>query len=174
MSQRTASRKSEDREFTERVIEINRVTRVVKGGKRMRFRALLVIGDNKSKISWGMGKAADVSTAIAKASTDAKKRIISIYLYGTTIPYPIRHSYKGAEVLLKPASPGTGIIAGGAIRTVLQLAGVKDAVAKMLGSHGKISNTLATIQALHLLTDPAKLRAMRGIGRPSKSTIKQK
>lgn len=144
----------EKKEFTERVLEISRVTRVVKGGKRMRFRALVVIGDEKTRIGWGIGKAADVSGAIAKAVADAKKKLIKITIKGTTIPHPIKREHKGAYVLLKPATPGTGIIAGGSMRVVLKLTGIKDVVGKMLGSQNKINNTMATIQALDDLIDP--------------------
>lgn len=138
-------------EFMERVLEINRVTRVVKGGKRMRFRALVVIGDEKGRIGCGLGKAGDVSTAVGKAVASARKVMISIYKKDSTIPYPVTSHYKSARVLLKPASAGTGIIAGGAMRVVLQLAGVKDVVGKALGSQNKTNNALATIRALSLL-----------------------
>ena len=157
------NRKPEEKELTERVLEINRVTRVVKGGKRMRFRALVVIGDGKGKIGWGMGKAADVSTAIAKASTSAKKRLIIIPVTHSTIPYPVKYAYKSAKIMLKPAAPGTGIIAGGAVRIILQLAGIKDAVAKMMGSQDKISNTVATIEALNSLTSIKEIKRIRSL-----------
>lgn len=137
----------------ERVLEVNRVTRVVKGGKRMRFRALVVIGDEKGRIGCGLGKAGDVSTAIGKAVASARKHITTIYKWGSSIPYPVESRFKSAHVLLKPAPTGTGIIAGGAMRTVLQLVGVKDVVGKALGSQNKVSNALATIQALSLLKD---------------------
>lgn len=156
-------RRTEEKEFIEKVLEINRVTRVVKGGKRMRFRALVVIGDGKGRIGWGMGKAADVSTSIAKASTSAKKRLITVPIEHSTIPYPVKHNYKSAQVLIKPASLGTGIIAGGAVRVVLQLAGIKDAVAKMMGSQDKLSNTVATIQALESMTSPQEIKRIRNL-----------
>jgi small subunit ribosomal protein S5 len=157
------NRRPEEKELMERVLEINRVTRVVKGGKRMRFRALVVIGDGKGKIGWGLGKAADVSTAIAKASTSAKKCLITIPITHSTIPYPVKHVYKSAKIMLKPATPGTGIIAGGAVRIILQLAGIKDAVAKMMGSQDKISNTVATIEALNSLTSVKEIKRIRDI-----------
>lgn len=140
-------------EFMERVLEINRVTRVVKGGKRMRFRALVVIGDEKGRIGCGLGKAGDVSTAVGKAVASARKRLTTIYKKGSSIPYPVESHYKSAHVLLKPAPTGTGIIAGGAMRTVLQLVGVKDVVGKALGSQNKVSNAFATVKALMLLKD---------------------
>ena len=152
---------AEKKEFFEKGLEINRVTRVVKGGKRMRFRALVVIGDEKTKIGWGMGKAADVSGAIAKAVADANKRIVNIIIKGSTIPHPIKNTYKSAQIILKPASPGTGIIAGGPMRAVLQLTGIKDVVGKILGSQNKMSNTVATIMALSSLIDPEEATKKR-------------
>lgn len=154
-------RQPEKKEFVERVLEINRVTRVVKGGKRMRFRALVVIGDEKQRVGWGVGKAADVSGAIAKAVTDAKKKVITITTNKSTIPHSVRNSYKSAQILIKPAPAGTGIIAGGSMRTVLQLSGITDVVGKILGSRNKMSNTVATIQALSLLSNPRDLLKIR-------------
>jgi len=163
MRRRDATQPAEKPEFIERVLEINRVARVVKGGKRVRFRALVVIGDEKGRIGYGLGKAADVSGAIAKAVTAAKKSIITIFIGGTTIPYPVRTHYKSAAVLLKPAPAGTGIVAGSSMRVVLELAGIKDVVGKALGSKNKLSNTMATIKALTMLIDPKDLLQMRGI-----------
>lgn len=153
----------EKSEFVERVLEINRVARVVKGGKRVRFRALVVIGDEKGRIGYGLGKSADVSGAIAKAVATAKKQVITIFLQNTTIPYPVRTSYKSASVLIKPAPVGTGIVAGSSMRVVLSLAGIKDVVGKAMGSKNKLSNTMATIKALTMLIDPKELMQMRGI-----------
>ncbi len=150
-------------EFEEKVIEVNRVTRVVKGGKRMRFRALVVIGDKASRVSFGLGKANDVTTAVTKAVTMAKKDMTNVYLNKGTIPYVITGVHKSAQVLIKPAKSGTGLIAGGAVRVVLELAGVKDAVAKMLGSANKISNVMATIDALRKVTEPQVLLDGRGV-----------
>lgn len=155
-------RQPEKKEFTERVLEINRVTRVVKGGKRMRFRALVVIGDEKNRIGWGIGKAADVSGAISKAVAVAKKQLVTIITKGSTIPHPVKSSHKGALILLKPATPGTGIIAGGSMRAVLRLTSIKDVVGKMLGSQNKVNNTMATIQALESLVDPKELDKILG------------
>ncbi len=152
---------AEKKEFFEKVLEINRVTRVVKGGKRMRFRALVVIGDEKTRIGWGMGKASDVSGAIAKAVADANKRIVNITIAGSTIPHPVKNNYKSAQIILKPASPGTGIIAGGPMRAVLKLTGIKDVVGKILGSQNKTSNTIATIDALSSMVDPEEIRKNR-------------
>ncbi len=156
-------------EFEERVIEVNRVTRVVKGGKRMRFRALVVIGDRKGRVSYGLGKATDVTTAVTKAVTSAKKDMLKVSLTRGTLPYRIIGVHKSAQVLVKPASPGSGLIAGGAARVVLELAGVKDAVAKMLGSSNKISNVMATLDALRNATPRRNLMERRGIAKPAKA-----
>ena len=158
---RSSVQPTEKPEFVERVLEINRVARVVKGGKRIRFRALVVIGNGKGKIGYGLGKAADVSGAIAKAVTAAKKNITPIFIQGSTIPYPVRTHYKSASVLLKPAPAGTGIVAGSSMRVVLELAGIKDVVGKILGCKNKLSNTMATVKALNLLMDPQELLNMR-------------
>jgi len=167
---RDSTQPTEKPEFIERVLEINRVTRVVKGGKRVRFRALVVIGNEKGKIGYGLGKAADVSGAIAKAVAAAKKNIITIFLQKTTIPYPVRTHYKSAAVLLKPAPAGTGIVAGSAMRVVLELVGLKDVVGKALGCKNKLSNTMATIKALQMLIDPEVLMNMRRIA-PAVSSV---
>ena len=158
---------SAPKEFDERVVEINRVTRVVKGGKRMRFRALVVIGDKQGRVAYGLGKAADVTTAVAKAVTDAKKDVKAVYLQKGTLPYQIMAVHKSAQVLIKPAQPGTGLIAGGPVRIVLDLAGVKDAVAKMLGSSNKISNIVATVDALGRIPSPQAIWESRGVARPA-------
>lgn len=150
-------------EFEERVVEVNRVTRVVKGGKRMRFRVLVVIGNKKGKVAYGTGKAGDVATAVQKAVTDAKKDIRVITFREKTIPYQVIGIFKSARVLIKPAREGTGLIAGGPVRIVLQLVGLQDVVAKMLGSKNKISNVTATINALDGLMSPDDIRARRGI-----------
>jgi small subunit ribosomal protein S5 len=153
----------EKKEFTERVLEINRVTRVVKGGKRLRFRTLMVVGNRKGKVSLGMGKAGDVSQSIAKALEKAYRNMHSIFMTPVgSLPYPVVGKFKKAHVLIKPAPQGTGIIAGGAVRLVLELAGLKDVVSKSLGSGDKISNAQATILALSHIVDPKVLRARRG------------
>ncbi len=159
-------------EFQERVIEINRVTRVVKGGKRMRFRALVVLGDKINRVAFGLGKANDVTTAVAKAVNEAKKDVKTIHMVHGTLPYRVQTSHKSATVLIKPAKSGTGLIAGGAVRIVLELAGIKDAVAKVLGSSNKISNVVATIQALDEIRPSADILANRGKSAKQKS-VKQ-
>jgi len=148
-------------EFDQKLIDIARVTRVMAGGKRMSFRACVVIGDRKGRVANGLRKGADVSIAINKAVRAAKKNIIKVNMVNDTIPGEIREKFGAAKVLLKPAPKGTGVIAGGAVRTVLELAGVKNVVSKMLGSHNKINNVQATIKALEKLKDVRQLRELR-------------
>jgi len=136
------------KEFEQKVIEVARVTRVTGGGKRMRFRALVVIGDKKGKVGVGVQKGVDVSEAMNKAVNAAKKNMIIIPLRNDTIPHEIKLKYKSSVVFLKPAKPGTGVIAGGAIRQVLDMVGVKNVLSKMLGSSNKINNVMATYIAL--------------------------
>lgn len=138
-------------EFEEKVVQIDRVTRVVKGGRRMRFRATVVVGNKSGKVGFGVQKAGDVSSAMTKAIAQAKKNLIEVPLNGTTIPHEVYAKQAGAYVFLKPASEGTGVIAGGAVRAVLEAAGIKDILSKMLGSNSKINNVYATIKALESL-----------------------
>lgn len=136
------------KEFEQKTIEVARVTRVVAGGKRMRFRALVVIGDKKGRVGIGVRKGVDVSEAVNKAVNTAKKSMITMPLIDGTIPHEIKVKFKSSVVFLKPAKPGTGVIAGGAIRQVLDLVGVKNVLSKMMGSSNKINNVMATYLAL--------------------------
>ncbi len=175
-SARNGRRRSEVlvKEFEERVVEINRVTRVVKGGKRLRFRALVVIGDKAShRVAYGIGKASDVTAAVTKAVADAKKDVRQVFLQEGTLPYRVSYSQKSAHVLIKPAPRGTGLIAGGPVRIVLQLAGVQDAVAKILGSSNKISNVAAAIGALSSLQPPSDIFKQRGVVQPQSRPTKK-
>ena len=138
-------------EFEETVVQINRISKKTKGGNQVRFSALVVVGDKKGKVGVGLSKAQDVRSAIEKANQFAKRHMIEVPLKGTTIPYRINHKFSAAKILLKPAPPGSGIIAGGPIRIVLISAGVKEAVGKILGTKNKISNVYATITALSKL-----------------------
>ena len=138
----------EQDEFEQKVIEITRVTRVQAGGKRMRFRACVVVGDKKGKVGMGVSKGADVASAVNKAITLAKKNLFKVKIVDDSIPHRMLEKNCGAQVLLKPASQGRGIIAGGPVRAVLELSGIKNVVSKMLGSKNKISNVRATVQAL--------------------------
>jgi len=137
-----------EKEFEEKVVQIDRVTYVVAGGKRMRFRVLVVVGDRKGRVGVGVAKAAEIPDAVKKAVAQAKKRIIKVPLKNGTIPFEIRKKYGPAYILLKPASRGTGIIAGGPVRAVVELAGITDILSKMLGSENKINNVFATYYAL--------------------------
>jgi len=143
----------EVKEFEEQVVQVARVTRVVKGGRRMRFRATVVIGDKKGTVGYGIGKAAEVQQAIQKAVAKAKKRLIKVPLYNGTIPHIIQTKFKASVVLMKPASVGTGMIAGGAVRQILELAGVHNVLSKSLGSTNKINTAKATYQALTMLRE---------------------
>jgi len=135
-------------EFEEVVVNISRVTKVVKGGRRFRFSALVVVGDKKGHVGYGIGKAKEVPDAIKKAIDNAFKNITTVNIKGTTIAHDIEHKYNASKILLKPASPGTGVIAGGAARPVLELAGVKDILTKSLGSNNPATLVRATIEAL--------------------------
>lgn len=140
-----------DKEFQETVVQINRVSKKTKGGNQMRFAALVVVGDKKGRVGAGLAKAADVRTAITKAVSSAKRHLVVVPMKGTTVPYDIKQKYGAAVVLVKPAPSGTGIIAGGPMRVVLDAAGVKDVVGKILGTKNKISNVYATLAALEKL-----------------------
>ena len=150
-----------DDEFDQKVIDIARVTRVMKGGKRMSFRACIVIGDRKGRVAMGLRKGADVAVAINKAITAAKKEVITVKIVDGTIPSRVVAKFKAAEVLLRPAAPGTGVIAGGAVRAVLELAGVKNVVSKMLGSKNKVNNVKAIMNALEQLKTQEQLNELR-------------
>ncbi len=138
--------------YNEKMIDLRRVTRVMAGGKRFRFRATVIIGDEKGRVGAGIGKGLDVAQTIAKAKTDAKKNIIRVPLVGRTIPHEVEAKFSAARVRLKPAKAGHGLIAGGAVRTVLSLAGIKDITAKCLGrTPNKLTNAFATVEALRKL-----------------------
>jgi len=140
-------------DFEQKIIELARVSRVMKGGKRMRFRAAVAIGNHKGEIGLGIAKATDVGIAIAKAATHAKKQLQKVRIKKGTIPHEIRYKYKAAKVLLKPAGAGHGLKAGGVMRIILELVGIENITAKMLGSANKINNARATLKALALLKD---------------------
>jgi len=144
-----------EQEFFERVVQVNRVSKKTKGGNTIRFSALVVVGNKNGKVGVGLAKAGDVSGAIRKSIESAKKKMFKIPLNGTTIPYSVKQKFSAARVMLKPAPPGSGIIAGGAIRVVLEAAGVRDAVGKILGTTNKTSNVYATLNALKTI---AKIR----------------
>ena len=141
----------EESPFTEYVISIDRVARVVKGGRRFRFKALVAVGDGKQRIGIGVAKGIDVQSAVSKASEKAKKSMITIPVVKATIPHEVTAKIGGAKVLLMPAAPGTGIIAGGAVRSILSLTGVSNLLGKALGSNNKVNNAYATLEALRSL-----------------------
>ena len=149
------------RDFEQKVVEIKRVTRVVAGGKRMRFRALVVIGDKKGKVGMGLRKGVDVAESVNKAVNAAKKNMIMVPLTNGTIPHQIKLKYKSSRIILLPARPGTGIIAGGALRSVLDLAGVRNILSKMLGSSNKVNNVKAVFEAFKKMKTADQLRAAR-------------
>ena len=138
----------EEKQFDELVINIDRVSRVVKGGRRFRFKALVVVGDRKNKVGVGVAKGQDVTAAIAKATNVAKKNMVQIALDGNTIPHEVETKVTGAHVLLKPAAPGTGIIAGGVVRQIIGVTGINNLITKSLGSTNKVNIAYATVEAL--------------------------
>lgn len=148
-------------EFDQKVVEVKRVTRVVAGGKRMRFRALVVIGDRKGKVGLGLRKGADVSESVNKAVNAAKKNLVTLPLINETIPHEIRVKYKSSKLVLMPAKPGTGVIAGGAVRSVMELSGIKNIVSKMLGSNNKVNNIRAVFEAFRKMKSKEQLAKLR-------------
>ena len=150
-------------EMEEIVLSINRCTKVVKGGKNMSFGALIVIGDRKGKVGYGYGKANEVSDAIRKAQEAAKKNMITVPLFGETVPHTVIAKYAGSKVLIRPASAGTGVIAGGAMRAVLDLAGVVDVLGKSLGSGNPANVVKATFKAIEMMKTKKEVMEKRGL-----------
>ena len=162
MGRRDPRRDDDREELDERVIDITRVAKVVKGGRRFAFRAVVVVGDNRGSVGIGIGKARGVPDSIRKASERARRNMVKVALSDTTVPHEVVGKTGGAVVLLKPASPGTGVIAGGGVRAVLEAAGVRDILSKSQGSANILNVAHATIDALEQLRDVQELAAMRG------------
>jgi len=154
--------REEREELDERVIDIKRVAKVIKGGRRFAFRTVVVVGDGKGRIGIGIGKARAVPDSIRKGTDRARRQLNQVNLSGTTIPHPVTAEYGGAKVLLKPASPGTGVIAGGGVRAVLEAAGVRDILTKSQGSSNLLNVAMATMHALMELRSAQEMAAMRG------------
>jgi len=152
----------QDREFTEKLIKLNRVAKVVKGGRRFSFSALIVVGDKNGRVGYGYGKANDVAEAIRKGVERAKNRMVSVPMRQATIPHWIQGEFKSAKVLMKPAAPGTGIIAGGPVRAVMEVAGINDVLSKSLGSQNAVNIVKAVFQGLEGLMDARRVARGRG------------
>ncbi len=150
-------------ELSERIVSINRVSKVVKGGKRFRFSVLVVVGDGVSQVGLGIGKAKEISEAMRKGIEHAKKNMVDLKQVGHTIPHPIIGKFGAAEVMLRPAAPGTGVIAGGAVRAIMELGGVKDILTKVIGrTSNPINVSYATMSAVKNLRTPEEIRRLRG------------
>jgi small subunit ribosomal protein S5 len=156
--------------FLDRVIHISRTAKVVKGGRRFSFSALVVVGDGAGKVGYGLGKAREVPEAIRKGVEQAKKSMIAVPRQGTTIPYDVLGKFGAGKVLLKPASQGTGVIAGGATRAILEVAGISDILSKCLGSNNPHNVVKATMRALQMLQDPEEIIARRGLAEGDEET----
>jgi len=155
--------REEDREeLDERVVDIKRVAKVIKGGRRFAFRTVVIVGDNKGRVGVGIGKARGVPDSIRKGADHARRVMTKVALSGSTIPHPVVAEYGGATVMLRPASPGTGVIAGGGVRAVLEAVGIHDILSKSQGSNNVLNVTMATLTALEQLRSPQEMAAMRG------------
>jgi small subunit ribosomal protein S5 len=155
--------RSAETELKDRLVAVNRVTKVTKGGRAFGFAAIIVVGDEKGVVGYGLGKAKEVTDAVSKGIDDAKKNLVKVTLSGTTVPHEITGKFGGARVLLKPAAPGTGVIAGGAMRAVLESVGIHDVLAKSKGSSNPHNVVKATISALLQMRDAVQVSQQRGV-----------
>jgi small subunit ribosomal protein S5 len=163
-SKKANKAREKESEWQERVVQIRRVTKVVKGGKKLSFRAIVVIGNERGQVGVGVGKAADVIGAVKKGVADGKKHLVDVPLTkANSIPHPTTATGGGAKVMMRPAAPGTGVIAGGAVRTVLEMAGVKNILAKQLGSGNPLNNARAAVNALATLRNFSEVAEERGV-----------
>ena len=162
MAIRNPMYQSERSDLTERVVSLNRVAKVVKGGRRFSFSALIVVGDQNGRVGAGLGKAGEVPEAIRKGVEVAKRSMITVPMVGSTIPHEVRFKWGAAKILLKPAAPGTGVISGGAMRAVIELAGIKDILTKSLGTNNPINTVRATMAALESLRTAQEVAEIRG------------
>jgi small subunit ribosomal protein S5 len=160
----------EEKVFDERVVHVNRVARVVKGGRRFRFQALVVIGDHKGRVGVGIAKGSDVSAAVNKATDSAKKQLITITMYKGTLSHEVTARVGGANILILPAAPGTGLIAGGVVRTILEVAGLENALSKSIGSSNRINTAYATLKALESMVPSDKWVTRTHAVKESKTT----
>lgn len=161
---KSSRNREKETEWQERVVQIRRVTKVVKGGKKLSFRAIVVVGNERGQVGVGVGKASDVISAVKKGVVDGKKHLIEVPLTkSNSIPHPTNGAATGAQVMMRPAAPGTGVIAGGAVRTVLELAGVRNILAKQLGSGNPLNNARAAVNALSSLRTFSEVAQERGI-----------
>lgn len=165
--------KIEEKQYDERVVHIDRVARVVKGGRRFRFRALVIVGDHKGKVGLGIAKGADVTSAITKAVEIAKRNLQTIHIYKDTIAHDVESKVSGARIIIKPASAGTGLIAGGVVRTVLEVAGIRNALSKSLGSSNKANIAYATLAALRSIQPANKWLTRQSTKAATKTTEKK-
>jgi small subunit ribosomal protein S5 len=159
---RERERDDDREELDERVVDIKRVAKVIKGGRRFAFRTVVIVGDNKGRVGIGIGKARGVPDSIRKGSERARKTMKKVAIVGTTIPHPVTAQFGGAKVLLRPASPGTGVIAGGSVRAVLEAVGIRDVLSKSQGSPNLLNVAMATFEALQQLRTPEEIAEMRG------------
>lgn len=173
MAYRERSYHQEPKEFEEKVVQVHRVSKKTKGGNRMGFSVVVVIGDKKGRVGVGLGKAGDVQSSIAKGVAYAKKHLITVPMVDATIPHEINVKVGAAKVMLKPASPGTGVIAGGAVRAVVEAAGIRDILSKVLGTSNRASNVYATLEALRQL-QPRVQKTRPAAAPPEKKPAKTK